>query len=98
MHVAHRRLTALVPLVGLVALALSVQATTDARRTAFSIPIDPLVLGFDDALPIITPERAIRRVARVLREDLHVPLPARITLRLYATPALFEAGLVHDAG
>jgi hypothetical protein len=95
---AHRRrLAALAPLATLLALALSVQATTDNRRVTFTIPIAPIALGLD-ALPLVTPEGAVRRVAVVLRDDLRLPLPAEITLRLYATPKLFEQGLVHDGG
>src|SRR5207245_328692 len=30
--------------------------------------------------------------------DLRLPLPAEVTLRLYATPKLFEQGLVQDGG
>src|SRR5438093_10985917 len=95
---AHRhRLAALAPLAMLLALALSVQATTDHRRVTFTIPIAPIALGLD-ALPLVTPEGAVRRVAAVLRDDLRLPLPAEITLRLYATPKLFEQGLVQDGG
>src|SRR2546422_6342860 len=43
-----------------------------------------------------SPEGAVRRVALVLRDDLRLPLPAEVTLRLYATPKLFERGLVQD--
>src|SRR5213594_2850904 len=93
----HRRRTALVPLATLLAIALSVQATTDSRRVTFTIPIAPIALGLD-ALPLVTPEGAVRRVAAVLRDDLRLPLPAEITLRLYATPKLFEQGLVQDGG
>src|SRR2546428_10789060 len=92
----HRRRTALVPLAMLLALALSVQATTDSRRVTFTIPTAPMALGLD-ALPLVTPEGAVRRVALVLRDDLRLPLPAEVTLRLYATPKLFEQGLVQDA-
>src|SRR6266446_6816506 len=93
----HRRRTALVPLAMLLALALSVRATTDSRRVTFTIPIAPIALGLD-ALPLVTPEGAVRRVALVLRDDLRLPLPAEVTLRLYATPKLFEQGLVQDGG
>ncbi len=93
----HRRRTALVPLAMLLALALSVRATTDSRRATFTIPIAPIALGLD-ALPLVTPEGAVRRVALVLRDDLRLPLPAEVTLRLYATPKLFEQGLVQDGG
>src|SRR5437762_3848978 len=93
----HRRRTALVPLATLLAIALSVQATTDSRRVTFTIPTAPIALGLD-ALPIVTPEGAVRRVALVLRDDLRLPLPAEVTLRLYATPKLFEQGLVQDGG
>jgi len=93
----HRRRTALVPLATLLAIALSVQATTDSRRVTFTIPIAPIALGLD-ALPLVTPEGAVRRVALVLRDDLRLPLPAEVTLRLYATPKLFERGLVQDGG
>src|SRR5881409_33284 len=93
----HRRFSALAPLAVVLALALSVQATTDSRRVTFTIPIAPLVLGLD-ALPIVTPEGALRRVAVVLRDDPRLPLPAEVTLRLYATPKLFEQGLVQDGG
>src|SRR3989441_137966 len=93
----HRRRTALVPLAMLLALALSVQATTDSRRVTFTIPTAPIALGLD-ALPLVTPEGAVRRVALVLRDDLRLPLPAEVTLRLYATPKLFEQGLVQDGG
>ena len=93
----HRRRTALVPLATLLAIALSVQATTDSRRVTFTIPIAPIALGLD-ALPLVTPEGAVRRVALVLRDDLRLPLPAEVTLRLYATPKLFEQGLVQDGG
>ena len=93
----HRRRAALVPLAMLLALALSVQATTDSRRVTFTIPIAPIALGLD-ALPLVTPEGAVRRVALVLRDDLRLPLPAEVTLRLYATPKLFEQGLVQDGG
>lgn len=93
----HRRRTALVPLAMLLALALSVQATTDSRRVTFTIPTAPMALGLD-ALPLVTPEGAVRRVALVLRDDLRLPLPAEVTLRLYATPKLFERGLVQDGG
>src|SRR2546422_9639126 len=92
-----RRRTALVPLAMLLALALSVQATTDSSRVTFTIPTAPIALGLD-ALPLVTPEGAVRRVALVLRDDLRVPLPAEVTLRLYATPKLFELGLVPDGG
>src|SRR2546425_13349369 len=81
----------------LLALALSVRATTDSRRATFTIPIAPIALGLD-ALPLVTPEGAVRRVALVLRDDLRLPLPAEVTLRLYATPKLFEQGLVQDGG
>jgi len=91
------RLAALAPLAILLALALSVRATTDSRRVTFTIPIAPIALG-RDALPLVTPEGAVRRVAVVLRDDLRLPLPAEITLRLYATPKLFEQGLVQDGG
>src|SRR3989442_1170262 len=43
----HRRRTALVPLAMLLALALSVQATTDSRRVTFTIPTAPMALGLD---------------------------------------------------
>jgi len=93
----HRRFSALAPLAVVLALALSVQATTDSRRVTFTIPIAPLVLGLD-ALPIVTPEGVLRRVAFVLRDDLRLPLPAVVTLWLYATPNLFEQGLVQVGG
>src|SRR5438034_9259387 len=70
----HRRRTALVPLATLLAIALSVQATTDSRRVTFTIPTAPIALGLD-ALPLVTPEGAVRRVALVLRDDLRLPLP-----------------------
>ena len=95
--VSARRRAALVPLAMLLALALSVQATTDSGRVTFTIPITPIALGLD-ALPLVTPEGAVRRVALVLRDDLRLPLPAEVTLRLYATPKLFEQGLVQDGG
>ena len=97
MSARYRRLAGLIPLGALLALALTVQATTDTRRVTFRIPIAPLVLGVD-ALPLMTPEGAVRRVALVLREDLRLPLPAELTLRLYATPKLFEKGLIEDGG
>jgi hypothetical protein len=95
--VSARRRAALLPLAMLLALALSVQATTDSRRATFTIPIAPIALGLD-ALPLVTPEGAVRRVALVLRDDLRLPLPSEVTLRLYATPKLFEQGLVQDGG
>ena len=94
----RHRFAGLIPLAALLALALSVEATTDTRRVTFRIPITPLALGFDELLPLVTPEGAVRRVASVLRDDLRLPLPAEITLRLYATAKLFEQGLVEDGG
>lgn len=97
MCVARHRWTALLPLAALLALAIGVQAAAPARRSVVWVPVDTLVLGLD-GLPLITPEGAVRRVAGVLRDDLRLPLPAHVSLHLYATPKSFELGLVHEAG
>jgi hypothetical protein len=97
MRAARHRWIALLPLGALLVLALGVEASAPARRAVLWVPIDTLVLGLD-GLPLITPEGAVRRVAGVLRNDLGLPLPAHVSLHLYATPEAFERGLVHDAG
>jgi hypothetical protein len=81
------------------ALALAVLATAEPGRSTFVIPLQRFSLGAgSDLLPLVNPEAAVRRVARILQSDLALPLPARITLRLYDSPARLEHGLVHDAG
>src|SRR5439155_1592786 len=94
----HRRRTALVPLATLLAIALSVQATTDSRRVTFTIPIAPIALGLD-ALPLVTPEGAVRRVALVLRDDLRLPMQAERDGRLasiHAPRAPIDLGGLDD--
>src|SRR5437773_2369778 len=86
----HRRRTALVPLATLLAIALSVQATTDSRRFTFTIPTAPIALGLD-ALPIVTPEGAGRRRLGIAR-GARSPAPpadagrARRASRLHPRP------------
>jgi len=94
-----RAMRALVPLGGVIALALAVLLTSDQGRAVLTIPLEPLSLGFaSDAAPLATYEGTVRRIARVLSEDLDLPVPDRITLHLYETPRLLERGLVHELG
>lgn len=83
------------PLGAIGGLALAVLATTDQARMTLTIPLGPTALGLaPDLLPIATHEAVIRRIARVLRDDLHLPLPERVVLHLYSTPTVFEHDLV----
>lgn len=92
-----RLLRPFVPLAALVAVALAVLLTADEGRAVYSISIDRLSLGVaSDFAPIPTWESTVRRVARVMRNDLDLPLPDRITLQLYRSPALLEQGLIDD--
>jgi hypothetical protein len=86
------------PLAGLVALAAATLAASTPGRASHVIPLEDFSLGFSDVFAPATPEATVRRIARVLRNDLDLPLPDRITLRLYGSSAALEQGLVHDMG
>lgn len=82
-----------------VAVALAVLLTADEGRAVYSISIDRLSLdGAFDFTLVPTWETTVRRVARVMRSDLDLPLPDRFTVRLYASSSLLEQGLVDDLG
>jgi hypothetical protein len=90
-----RGLRSMAPIGALSALSLAVLATSEPGRVAFSIPLQGFGLGLPaEALPVATHEARIRRIARVLRDDLGLPLPDRVMLHLYATPDLFAHHLV----
>jgi hypothetical protein len=94
-----RRLVAWVPLALFGVLAAVIITTSGPGRATYVIALDRISLGAAAPwLPALSPEAAIRRVASVFQDDLAMPLPDRITLRLYASPRDLERGLVEDAG
>jgi len=95
----RRLLRSFAPLGGLVAVVVAVLLGADEGRAVYTISIDRIALGIaPDFVPVPTWESTIRRVARVMRDDLSLPLPPRITLHLYGSPEMLERGLVDDLG
>lgn len=80
-----------------VMLAALLVAGCGSGRVAVSVALEPAAVTRPAAAPRATDE-ALRAVAGLFRRDLGLPLPAAVTVFVYADRAAFAQGLVDDAG
>jgi len=68
-------------------------------RTVLEVAIEPSALAKPvNAHDFTTHETAVRGIAAIMTQELQLPVPETVTVYVYATRELFEAGLVRDGG
>lgn len=66
-------------------------------RTVVEVAIEPSALAMPvNAHDFTTHETAVRGIAAIMTQELHLPVPEEITMFVYASRELFEEGLVRD--
>jgi hypothetical protein len=66
-------------------------------RTVVPVSMEPASTPIpQSAYEFVTHEQAVRGIAAILVRELHIPVPQRVTVYVYSSPRIFEAGLVRD--
>ena len=66
-------------------------------RTVVPVSMEPASTPIpQSAYEFVTHEQAVRGIAAILVRELHIPVPQRVTVYVYSSRRIFEAGLVRD--